>query len=92
MSNCWQLSSRGDSICMLVSSPAAYQAFSQGDVLPLQVPILGELALSKRKDFNRGALLGIYAPFLLVPAGIAIRMASSSTPFGSGARRRGKSL
>jgi hypothetical protein len=58
----------------------------------LQVPILGELALSPRKDFDRGALLGIYAPFLLVPAGIAIRMAGSSNPFVSGTRRRGKSL
>ena len=59
---------------------------------PLQVPILGELALSRQTDFNRGALLGIYTPFLLVPAGIAIRMAGSSKPFGSGVRRRGKSL
>lgn len=31
-----------------------------------QVPILGELALSPRTDFNRPALLAIYTPFLVV--------------------------
>ncbi len=46
-----------------------------------QVPILGELMLSQRKDFNRPVLLAIYAPFLLVPAAIAVRMAGSSRPF-----------
>jgi hypothetical protein len=60
--------------------------------LSVQVPILGELALSPRTDFNRPALLAIYAPFLLVPAGIAVRMANTSKPFGSGGRQRRKML
>ncbi len=49
-----------------------------------QVPILGELALSPRTDFNRPALLAIYAPFMLVPLGIAVRMAGSGQPFAGG--------
>ena len=31
-----------------------------------QVPILGELALNPRTDFNRPVLLAIYTPFILV--------------------------
>jgi hypothetical protein len=61
------------------------------NVASTMVPILGELALSPRTDFNRPVLLAIYAPFLLVPLGIAVRMAGGP-PFarGAGARRKSK--
>ncbi len=42
-------------------------------LLAQQVPILGEIALSPASDVNRPALLAIYAPFLLLPLGVAVR-------------------
>ena len=43
--------------------------------LTSQVPILAELALTPAKvGFERGALLGIYLPYLIIPAAIAVRV------------------
>lgn len=44
------------------------------NVASTMVPILASLALDPRTDFNRPALLAIYAPYLLVPFGIAVRV------------------
>lgn len=58
------------------------------NVASTMVPILGELALSPRQDFNRPVLLAIYMPFLLVPLGIAVRMLLAPQPFGNSRRRQ----
>ena len=41
----------------------------------LQVPILGELALTPAKaGYNRPAVIACYLPFLLVPLALAVRL------------------
>lgn len=56
------------------------------------MPILAELALTPDKaGFDRTALLGIYLPYLLIPAAIAVRVLSAGPQlFSQPSRQRYK--